>query len=51
MPLSWNEIKNRAIKFSKEWENVSSEKAKPNHYRILTRTNSISLQIKVLQVY
>ena len=27
MPLSWNEIKNRAIKFSKEWENVSSEKA------------------------
>ena len=27
MPLSWNEIKSRAIKFSKEWENVSSEKA------------------------
>ncbi|HEY5122544.1 MAG TPA: hypothetical protein VIK14_02285 [Ignavibacteria bacterium] len=24
MPLSWNEIKNRAIKFSKERENVSS---------------------------
>lgn len=25
MPLSWNEIKTRAISFSKEWENESSE--------------------------
>ena len=25
MPISWNEIKDRAIKFSKEWEMVSSE--------------------------
>lgn len=27
MPLSWNEIRNRAFKFSKEWETKSSEKA------------------------
>lgn len=27
MPLSWNEIKDRAIRFSKEWEEVSSEDA------------------------
>ena len=25
MPLSWNEIKTRAVAFSKEWENNSSE--------------------------
>jgi hypothetical protein len=27
MPLSWNEIKHRAIAFSKEWENGISEDA------------------------
>jgi hypothetical protein len=27
MPLSWNEIKNRAVHFSKEWENELSEDA------------------------
>ena len=27
MPLSWNEIKDRAIRFSREWEGESSEKA------------------------
>ncbi|EKE22267.1 MAG: hypothetical protein ACD_7C00006G0003 [uncultured bacterium] len=27
MPLSWNEIKTRAIEFSKEWENEESERA------------------------
>ncbi|MFA7361775.1 MAG: DNA methyltransferase [Candidatus Kapaibacterium sp.] len=27
MPLSWNEVKKRALKFSKEWENEVSEKA------------------------
>ncbi|MEI6407754.1 MAG: DNA methyltransferase [Bacteroidota bacterium] len=27
MPLSWNEIKSRALAFSKEWENESSEHA------------------------
>ena len=27
MALSWNEIKNRALKFSKEWENETSEQA------------------------
>jgi hypothetical protein len=27
MPLSWNEIKDRAIRFSKEWETETSEDA------------------------
>ncbi len=27
MPLSWNEIKDRAVNFSKEWENASKEDA------------------------
>jgi len=27
MALSWNEIKERAVKFSKEWEGTSSEDA------------------------
>jgi hypothetical protein len=27
MALSWNEIKDRAIRFSKEWENEASESA------------------------
>ncbi len=27
MPLSWNEIKSRALRFSKEWENVTEESA------------------------
>lgn len=27
MTLSWNEIKDRAVRFSKEWENTSNEDA------------------------
>ena len=27
MPLSWNEIKDRALAFSKEWENTEREEA------------------------
>lgn len=27
MPLSWNEIKQRAVKFSKDWENATEESA------------------------
>jgi len=27
MPLSWNEIKTRALAFSKEWQNETSEDA------------------------
>lgn len=27
MPLSWNEIKDRALKFSKEWVDTSNEEA------------------------
>ena len=27
MALSWNEIKERAVTFSKEWENTESEDA------------------------
>jgi hypothetical protein len=32
MPLSWNEIKQRAIKFSKEWENATDESAESQTY-------------------
>ena len=27
MALSWNEIKDRALRFSKEWENTTNEEA------------------------
>lgn len=27
MTLSWNEIKDRALQFSKEWENTQNEEA------------------------
>ncbi|MCX5934571.1 MAG: hypothetical protein NTU99_07260, partial [Pseudanabaena sp. LacPavin_0818_WC45_MAG_42_6] len=32
MPLSWNEIKQRAIAFSKEWESETSEKAESQSF-------------------
>ena len=32
MPLSWNEIKSRAISFSKEWENETSEDAEAKSF-------------------
>lgn len=32
MPLSWNEIKTRAIEFSKEWENETSEDAEAKSF-------------------
>ncbi|MFM8308296.1 MAG: type IIL restriction-modification enzyme MmeI, partial [Microcystis aeruginosa] len=32
MPLSWNEIKNRAIVFQKEWEGETSEKAESQSF-------------------
>ncbi|MCF0049567.1 N-6 DNA methylase [Dyadobacter sp. LJ53] len=32
MPLSWNEIKTRAVAFSKEWENESSEHAEAKSF-------------------
>ena len=32
MPLSWNEIKTRAIAFSKEWENEKSEEAEAKSF-------------------
>ncbi len=32
MPLSWNEIKNRAISFSKEWANETSEDAEAKSF-------------------
>jgi len=32
MPLSWNEIKTRAIEFSKEWENECSEDAEAKSF-------------------
>jgi hypothetical protein len=32
MPLSWNEIRSRAIIFAKEWEDESSEKAESQSF-------------------
>jgi len=32
MPLSWNEIKQKAIAFSKEWENETSEKSESQSF-------------------
>jgi hypothetical protein len=32
MPLSWNEIRSRAIAFSKEWENETSEDAEAKSF-------------------
>lgn len=32
MPLSWNEIKDRAIRFSKDWESVTSEDAEAKSF-------------------
>ena len=32
MPLSWNEIKQRAIKFSKEWEDETKENAEAKSF-------------------
>jgi len=32
MPLSWNEIKSRALAFSKEWELESSEDAEAKSF-------------------
>jgi hypothetical protein len=32
MPLSWNEIKTRAIAFSQEWENETSEDAEAKSF-------------------
>lgn len=34
MPLSWNEIKSRAIAFSKEWENTEREEAEAKPFLI-----------------
>jgi len=33
MPLSWNEIKDRALAFSKEWEHETSEEAEAKGFR------------------
>jgi hypothetical protein len=32
MPLSWNEIKDRALRFSREWAGVTSERAEAQSY-------------------
>jgi hypothetical protein len=32
MALSWNEIKDRALKFSKEWADTANEEAKKTKY-------------------
>lgn len=37
--LSWNEIRARAIKFSKEWENETSEHAEAKSFWKYIRNN------------
>jgi hypothetical protein len=32
MPLSWNEIKDRALKFSREWADEASEDAEAKSF-------------------
>ena len=32
MPLAWNEIKDRALKFSREWADEASEAAQANSF-------------------
>lgn len=34
MPLSWNEIKSRAISFSKEWNDVEREEAEAKPFLV-----------------
>ena len=34
MPISWNEIKSRAVAFSKEWENTEREEADAKEFLI-----------------
>ena len=34
MPLSWNEIKSRALAFTNEWKNEVSEDAEAKSFRI-----------------
>ena len=34
MPLSWNEIKDRALKFSKNWANAKDEKSEAQRFWI-----------------
>lgn len=34
MALSWNEIKERAVQFSKEWENASNEDAEAKSFLV-----------------
>jgi len=46
MPLSWNEIKTRALAFSKEWEHESSEEAETesfcdSYYRFMSSIKGI----------
>ncbi len=40
MALSWNEIKDRAVHFSKEWENAFNEEAakQPDDFKFRTAT-------------
>jgi hypothetical protein len=37
MPISWNEIKSRALQFSKEWEDETAEHAEAKSFWDLIR--------------
>jgi hypothetical protein len=42
MALSWNEIKDRALHFSKEWADTSNEEADPRWRGFVIRANKFT---------
>jgi len=46
--LSWNEVKDRAVRFSKEWENETSEDAEAKSF--LDIQSILSLQKFLLKI-
>ncbi len=49
MPLSWNEIKSRAITFSKKWEDTAREEADAKEF-LVEFLNSPSLTAKMIMI-
>ena len=50
MALSWNEIKERAVKFSKEWENYSNEEADAKPFLVeFFKRNNIKIELDVVK--
>ena len=53
MPLSWNEIKDRSIRFSKEWETETSEDADANRQKkdLISNFSNIELRNYSLLIF